>query len=230
VPDPSLTAAATEAVHDAFGTAPVFACLTGSTATDTDTADSDIDLLVVLPNDLPLHNAVQAREAFTRNYIRLHTAFNRTPDRQWPAEVCYATDLDAAIDGGAFDLESGPRLRLCPLDRPYRYWVSMTAVAIALAGHTAHHRYTSRCATAIINHIGFNQLSTAETLSNQSINLQAPEWAQWHIDPTHIDGTAGLQAAQRNPNYPVWRKRLRPPRHPPQLDQWTERWRDIANG
>ncbi|MBU3063154.1 nucleotidyltransferase domain-containing protein [Nocardia sp. NEAU-G5] len=230
MPDPRLIAAATAAVHDAFDAAPVFACLTGSTATDTDTADSDIDLLVVLPNDLPLPIAVQQRETFTRNYIRLHTVLGRPPDRQWPAEVCYATDLDAAIDGGAFDLESNPRLRLCPLDHPHRYWVSMTATAIPLIGHTAHHRYAARCATAVINHIGFNQLSTAGAGSEQPFGCQAPEWTQWHIDPTRVGGTRVLEAAQRNPNYRLWRKRLQPPRHPPQLDRWTERWREIASG
>src|SRR5690606_2850199 len=102
VPATDLIIAATEAVYDAFGDAPVFSCLTGSTATDSDTPDSDIDLLVILPNELPAAEAIPRREKFTRNYIRLHTAFDRTPDLQWPGEVCYAADLDAAINGGAF--------------------------------------------------------------------------------------------------------------------------------
>lgn len=127
MPATDLILAATAGVHDAFGDAPVFSCLTGSTATDSDTPDSDIDLLVVLPNELPVAEAIKQREIFTHNYIRLHTTFERTPDLKWPGEVCYAADLDTAINGGAFDLASGPRLCLCPDDQPYRYWISMSA-------------------------------------------------------------------------------------------------------
>ncbi|MFI2279625.1 nucleotidyltransferase domain-containing protein [Nocardia beijingensis] len=225
MPVPDLIAAATAAVFDAFGDAPVFSCLAGSTATDSDTPDSDIDLLVVLPNELPAAEAIQQREKFTHNYIRLHTTFDHTPDLQWPGEVCYASDLDDAINGGAFDLATGAQLRLCPDDQPYRYWASMCAAGIPLTGSGAFTDYSTRCAATLINHIEFNRLA-GTTPSGQQPHIHPPELAEWRISPTL---TAGYIARTGAPeSLRAWRRSLREPSDQPCLDTWIERWRSIA--
>ncbi|MCX4093186.1 nucleotidyltransferase domain-containing protein [Nocardia sp. alder85J] len=225
MPTTDLVDAATAAVHDAFAGTPVFACLTGSAATDTDTLDSDIDLLVVLPDDLPIAQATQRREAFTRNYIHLHALFERSPDLQWPGEVCYAADLDAGIAGGAFDLQTGPQLRLCPEDRPYRYWVSMGATGIPLTGRAV---YTAQCATTLLNHIGYNRLIAARSVDEQPFSIAAREWAEWKVDPITVGNKTPRYPVDRNPNYLAWRDRLQPPRQPPPLDRWIKHWREVA--
>lgn len=226
MPTTDLILAATAAVHDAFGDAPVFSCLTGSTATDSDAPDSDIDLLVVLPNELPVAEAIQQREIFTHNYIRLHTTFNRTPDLQWPGEVCYATDLDDAINGGAFDLASGPKLRLCPDDQPYRYWTSMCATGIPLTGSAAFTDYSTRCLATLINHIEFNRRFAGIPTSGNQPHIDSPELAEWRISPAFATGynaRTGEHGSHRS-----WRRSLREPSNHPCLDFWVEHWRDIA--
>ncbi|MFF3569230.1 nucleotidyltransferase domain-containing protein [Nocardia jiangxiensis] len=229
MPTTDLVEAATAAVVDAFADTPVFACLTGSSANDTDTVDSDIDLLVVLPNDLPVTEAAQRREAFTRNYIHLHTLFGRTPDLQWPGEVCYAADLDAGIAGGAFDLDSGPRLRLCADDRPYRYWVSMAANGIPLTGHAAFAGYTTQCAATLLNHIRYNRLVAARSVPEQPPDADAPEWAEWKVDPVTVGNQPSrCCSVDRNLDYHAWRNRLQEPRCSPPLDRWIKHWRAVA--
>ncbi len=228
MPTTDLIDAATAAVIDAFADTPVFACLTGSAANDTDTHDSDIDFLVVLPNDLPLTQAAQQREVFTRNYIRLHTRYGRSPDLQWPGEVCYAADLDAGIAGGAFDLDTGPRLRLCPDDRPYRYWVSMAATGIPLTGHTAFTSYTIQCGATILDHIGYHRLLATGTMHEEPFQAAAPEWAEWKVDPTTIANRIPRCPVDRNADYGAWRTQLQAPRRCPLLDQWIEHWRAVA--
>lgn len=228
MPDTELTAAATAAVQDAFGATPVFACLTGSTAAGTDTPDSDIDLLVILPNTLPPAQAVIQRAKFTRNYIRLHTDFDRPPDLQWPGEVCYAADLTAAIDGGAFDLKSTPRLRLCPPDRPYRYWASMTARGTPIIGHTEFAQYASRCAATLIGHIQFNRIIAAMKKADQAAVTDAPEWGEWRI-PSALSASVTRHFDERSDrDHLAWRNQLREPSSQPPLDQWTWLWREIA--
>lgn len=226
MPAADLIAALTDAVDDAFGDAPVFSCLTGSTATDSDTRDSDIDLLVVLPNELPAAEAFPRREKFTRNYIRLHTTFDRIPDLQWPAEVCYAADLDAAINGGAFDLTSRPQLRLCPEDQPYRYWASMCTAGIPLTGSAAFTDYSTRCLATLINHIEFNTLCTGPPISGQHSDIHPPELAEWGVKPTvtagHIARTGESETVR------AWRESLREPSNQPRLDSWIEHWRCLA--
>ncbi|MBU3066694.1 hypothetical protein KO481_34910 [Nocardia sp. NEAU-G5] len=128
--------------HIAFGQISRAGRRYSARADNADTLDSDIDLLVVLPNDVPVAQALQGRETFTRNYIHLHTLFERPPDLQWPGEVCDAADLDAGISGAAFDLDSGPELRLCSDGRPYRHWVSMGATGTPLVGRAALAGYT----------------------------------------------------------------------------------------
>ncbi|NEW36420.1 hypothetical protein GV791_28235 [Nocardia cyriacigeorgica] len=226
VPATDLIIAATEAVYDAFGDAPVFSCLTGSAATDSDTSDSDIDLLVVLPNELPAAEAFPRREKFTRNYIRLHTPFDRTPDLQWPGEVCYAADLDAAINGGAFDLTSRPQLRLCPEDQPYRYWASMCTAGTPLTGSAAFTDYSTQCLATLINHIEFNTLCAGPPISGQQPDIDPPELAEWGVKPTV---TAGHLACTGEPEaVRAWRRSLQEPSSQPRLDSWIERWRRLA--
>ncbi|WP_327116424.1 nucleotidyltransferase domain-containing protein [Nocardia sp. NBC_01730] len=226
MPATDLILAATAGVHDAFGDAPVFSCLTGSTATDSDTPDSDIDLLVVLPNELPVAEAIKQREIFTHNYIRLHTTFERTPDLKWPGEVCYAADLDTAINGGAFDLASGPRLCLCPDDQPYRYWISMSAAGIPLTGSAAFTEYSTRCAATLLNHIEFNKRFASTPTSERHPHIDPPEWAEWRISPTFAARYNARIAPQRSPL--PWRRQLREPRQQPRLDFWVTRWRNLA--
>ncbi|WP_280379490.1 nucleotidyltransferase domain-containing protein [Nocardia wallacei] len=225
MPSAALIAAATAAVQDAFGTIPVFSCLTGSTATGTDTTDSDIDLFVVLPNHLPLDEAVRRRETFTRNYIHLHATFGRPPDLQWPGEVCYTTDLDAAINGGAFDLDSEPALRLCSPDDPYRYWVSMSATGIALTGHTEFRKYNARCVSTLRSHIGYNRLITPEPPHD----ADASEWEEWNIDTVRVGCGIRDFTSMQNVDYRAWRQQLQRPGQLPQLDRWIEHWRKIAS-
>ncbi|WP_280453477.1 nucleotidyltransferase domain-containing protein [Nocardia cyriacigeorgica] len=225
MPSTDLIVAATAAIDDAFGDTPLFSCLAGSTATDSDTSDSDIDLLVVLPNQLSVAEARQQRENFTRNYIRLHTAFGRAPDLQWPGEVCYASDLDDAISGGAFDLATVPQLRLGPEDQPYRYWASMCAAGIPLTGSAAFTDYSTRCLAMLINHIEYNRRYTSKPTSGQQPGFDPPEFAEWAISSAVADHRARTGAPE---SLRAWRRSLREPKMQPRLDRWIEHWRDIA--
>lgn len=109
-----------------------FAALTGSIAQRSATAESDIDILVVLEDDSGTEQAWAFREAFTAEYVRLHVKTGRSPDLEWPGEVIGPHELKATLDGAAFT--SADPLEPVSADVPYRYWLSMLACGVPLTG------------------------------------------------------------------------------------------------
>jgi len=109
-----------------------FSALTGSVAQRSATAESDIDILVVLKDDSSTEQAWAFREAFTAEYVRLHLSTGRVPDLEWPGEVIGPRELEATLHGAAF--ASADPLEPVSADVPFRYWLSMFACCIPLTG------------------------------------------------------------------------------------------------
>lgn len=100
-------------------------------------AQSDLDLLVVLPDDIPVELALEQRLRFTSWYIELHLALKAQPDLRWPGEVIYVRDLKSTMAGGAYRAAPG-ELCLAPLTQPHRYWLTMVAASETLVDAPAH--------------------------------------------------------------------------------------------
>jgi predicted nucleotidyltransferase len=233
---------ATRTVRHAFGGQEVFSCLTGSIASGTATPASDIDLLVVLPDHLPLAEASAGREIFTRLYVDLHRRHRRTPDLRWPGEVLFAADLDTALAGGVFVLDDATgRLTLCQADQPYRYWVSMIAAGVPLSHPTAFERAAHRCATTIVRHLlseiaaGVSRLPSVEDVTGSSL------WHDWGLRAP-ARRTAGSTALASEIDAACrriwrdgpgvlenWRSQLHRPTTAPPLEQWAARWSSAAH-
>jgi hypothetical protein len=236
-------------VHQSFKGQEVFSCLSGSTVAGDATARSDIDIVVVLPDGLPLHDALHARAAFTRGYLALHHRHGRTPDDQWPGEVLYAGDLRAACLGAAFDLDdtTGP-LVPAPLDTSHRYWTSMTACSVPLTRPAAWAAAARRSARIIAAHVlclrsrahGSHRHGPAGVLRDPICwaSIDADLREGWGIPPARRVIRAMLDTEIRRLGGQVdrdghdvlggWRTGLRAADSTPPLDAFQDRWRDLA--
>jgi hypothetical protein len=226
-------------VHRAFDGLESFSCLSGSTATGCGTATSDIDVLVVLPDRLPLPEAITRRGTFTQGYLSLHRHCRREPDRVWRGEGRYARDLAPALAGAAFDLASpARRLAPCPAEEPYRYWISMIASGTAVTGATEFSHASRRCASMIAHHLlheAARRFPTEPPPWEVLRPLLQQDWAITVVPPeTRSVLDAELEAIthrlrQEGPGFLAqWRAHLRQHRTTPPLDQHQERWRSMA--
>lgn len=233
----SLASDACTVLNESFRSTEVFACLTGSTL-DGPAANpgSDIDLLIVLPDDVSLAQAVHGRTLFTRRYIDLHHAHNRTPDHDWPGEVLYLRDLHAALNGATFGPtpQEGAPPPLCSRDQPFRYWVSMIATGIPLTGAPQFQAYAAECAQLIARH-ATHSLRPCPAMS-ASMDAEQYWKTQWKL-PVPRRSTPRTERIARylndqNPDnsesaFPA------PPTHPhcavPHLESLASRWTTIAN-
>lgn len=233
----NITEAVTHVAAETFGNHAAFCCLTGSVAAGTARPDSDIDILIALDPALPLTTACDLREQFTNQYVKLHRRFRREADLQWPGEVCYLSDIDDAINGGAFQLNK-PDLPIGPIEVSYRYWLSMTATGTAVAGRRQFHDYAHRCATAIARHTIFKAQLDASPHGETGNGRYAPYLTEWRIA---LDGpsagTIRSCLASETDNYREhgrhgltgWKAQLREPAAPPPLDRHAQHWSSLAS-
>lgn len=218
---------AASGVETVFGGMAVFSCLTGSILdAPLNSNASDIDLLVVLRDDIELEDAVIARGGFTRFYLGLHRRFGRAPDLEWPGEVLYQRDIDDALRGATFDRVRtlGAAPELCPLDQPYRYWISMVATGLPLTGVEAFECYAQRCARLVTTH------ATAR-LMNDDLEVDRYWWEYWQLPVPNDAGRTwciaryAVAGADR-----LYGTAMRPyePAVAPRLESYADRWSRIA--
>lgn len=233
MPDPALLADITAIVTSICRGQAAYSCLTGSIATGTDRPTSDIDIVVVLADHTPLADAIALREQFTRAYLDLHHRHHRPPDLTWPGEVCYHRDIDNAVAGGAFTLDTATTpLKPCPPHQSHRYWVSMIATGIPTTNPHTFGPTARRCARTVVRHV----LSTGHH-TREHHALDSDQWqSAWGINPHHLHpGTPirdelvhELATANSDPTHlDGWRRNLRPAPHQPALDTMTTRWRHL---
>lgn len=232
-----IVADVTALVRSVFGGREVFSCITGSTAAGTTTATSDIDIVVVLDDQLPVARAHAMRVDFTLAYLDLHRRHDRPPDRNWPGEVCYLRDLDAAINGAAFTA-GHDALHPAGPDCSFRYWLAMVATGLPTTGREEFAHHARRCATTLARHailaIGPNPTGRAR----RDVALATCETV-WRLPPLTTPSGAMLRetldaelvvAGQRGHD-PLhrWRTHLAPPSATPALDRFISTWRTIAH-
>ncbi len=206
------------AVTRAFRGAEEFSCLAGSRAHGRHHPGSDIDVVVVLPDSITPKRALDARAAFTHEYIELHLRHGAPPDLRWPGEVLQLRDLHVGLAGNAFTLpapDDGP-LELCELEQPYRYWISMLATGVAITNEHAFRSASAACTSAIANHLAYNAVRGvgAESASGT-----------WRLDPIT---TRALLEHSSSSDPDRWARTLAHVDHTPLLDHHAETWQTIA--
>jgi Nucleotidyltransferase domain len=238
-------------VRKSFGGCEVFSCLSGSTVTGDAASRSDIDIVVVIPDDLPLSMVLLGRAAFTRGYLALHHRHGRTPDRQWPGEVLYAQDVRDAYLGAAFDLDdvSGPLIP-GPLDTSHRYWTSMIACSVPLTRAAEWSAAARQCRRLIAAHVLHSRSHALMSHRHGAASAlrEGSSWGgfdmhlrrEWGIRPGPGAARAVLDTEIRRLNCAMdWeggailgrlRTRLRGSHVAPRLDRFQDRWRDLALG
>ncbi|CAL9576101.1 hypothetical protein SUDANB95_04899 [Actinosynnema sp. ALI-1.44] len=230
------------AVSRAFHGAELCSAMAGSTVAGTVSATSDIDVVVVLPDRLPLRRAVTAREHFTQQYVALHKDLGRTPDLEWPGEVLYAGDAVAGMRGAAFDLSAADEgLVMSAAEEPYRYWISMIATGHAATGGDAFERCARWCAHVMARHVLLSgpvegRVDRPLTPSVATV-LRSRAWSEdWGLGEAEVRGRLAeavsrevRQLRERGvQDLLEWRDSLRNPSSRPVLDEDISRWRDVA--
>lgn len=225
-------------VRSAFGGREVFSCLTGSIAAGTAAATSDIDIVVVLDDQVPVPAAYTMRIAFTRAYLDLHRRYDRHPDRDWPGEVCYLRDLSAAINGAAFIPGHDVPHPIGP-ECSFHYLLAMVATGLPTTGHKEFSYHARQCATALARYAFLSAASNVADRASVEALLESCE-TMWHLPPSatntgtllHAAVEMGLATYGLRGDCPLraWKARSCPNNTMPALDRHIHLWRAIANG
>lgn len=229
----SLLQDARSTIRNTFQGAEHFSCLTGSILNSkTPGRRSDVDIVVVLPNEFCITDAARLRTEFTRRYIELHRSYGRSPDISWPGEVLYVDDLDRALEGAVFDAhghaDSPPPL--CPPDLPYRYWTSMIATGWALTGTSYFIYYANRFARLIAWHSA--NYARRLQLNDTSTTMQHYWSDKWHL-PSPVSEirmcrvTTYLKHHSEYQNIPSWDSNAAS--KTPILEKMADQWRSVAH-